>query len=201
MTEIVTPQPVQAIVPPTDETANQLREVIGEMTTNIISGLKRAAELVKKLDAVGFDYAGFPSHLISLARAVANNRLLPDTVKLQGSVLFRYAEKVPLSTQAMILRDESVSVLDLAVPSPEITRRIPISALSKRELAIVFSENGIRNPEQQFAQLRLLQASKLPDAIPALDDWTVDRKKGEVVINGKRYSRKQLLRMIEAIGD
>jgi len=39
----------------------------------------------------------------------------------------------------------------------------------------------------------------LPEATPGVEDWSVDRKKGEIVISGKRYCRKQLLKMLEAI--
>lgn len=193
-------QEPQAILP-VDQLANELRNIVAEMTSNLIAGLKRAAVIVKRLDEIGFDYAGFPPSIVSLARAVAQQRLLAETIRLQGSLLFNYAQKVPLATQEMIMRDEPVSVIDLTAPAPnpEITRRVPFSNLSKRELAIVFSENGVRNPEQQFIQLRQLQASKLPEAAPTIEDWCVDRKKGEIVIAGRRYSRKQLLKMLEAI--
>lgn len=182
-----------------DQLVGELRSIISGMTTEIISSLKRAAIIVKRLDESGYDYAGLPMSFIRMARAVSQQRLLPELVQLQGTALFNYGQSLPLPSQQTVIDDDSVSVIDLTNPSPENTKRLRFSQLSRKEMAIVFSEDGIRNPEQQFARLRVLQTSKLPEASPTIEDWQVDRKRGEIVIAGKRYSRKQLLRMIESL--
>jgi hypothetical protein len=182
-----------------DQLVTELRAVVLEMTESVVSGLKRAAMIVRQLDDMGFDYSGFPTTLIRMARSVAQGRLLPDMARLQGTLLYSYAEKVPVTTQQLILRDQSVSIIDLSNPSPENTKTIPISQLSKQEMAIVFYEHGVRNTDQQYGEWRRRQALKLPDAIPAVDDWLVDRKKKEIVISNRRYTRLQLLKMIQAI--
>lgn len=143
-------------------TADQLFNEAETLIASTISGYRRLAEIIKELDDRGEDLTRLQNNpLFAILRKVGHGQLALEAVASLPKAVLRFVSRLPLPLQLEAAKPTvKYTIVGLRQDGQVYKWQKPACEMSHREAATVFSEDAVRNEEQQIQHLRSLAKPK-----------------------------------------
>lgn len=158
--------------------SDDLRERLASAMGRTAEGLVEMAACVRELEARGEDLSGLHMAILPYLRRIAYGQLLPRLVIAYAGTpkLLSHASTLPLPDQERLLAEGTVEVAVAERDGSIGSRRIDPRAIPPRDLARIFSEEGIVAPERQQPRKRNPRAAGRTFAV------RVDRERRRLLV-------------------
>lgn len=140
----------------TEQLIDELRQAVQVTAVHLV----HLAAIWRELESRGVDLSGFRTGLMAYLPAIASGSVIPDVIiKFAGnSRLLSKIGKLPENEQQRLIEYDTISVV---TADGIIEKSLPL--LTSKDLAVVFSDAGMRTPEEQQKYLEIVSNARLPD--------------------------------------
>lgn len=177
-------------------TPEERMEVLRSHLGDSYRAIRAAARVLAAMEDRGDDLSHIPAHMVRMLRRVNADQLLPEVmVRLGGSLRAKVAA-LPIAEQSRFVQP-GATVLVVQPDGSAVEKEA--QRLPPAEVALVFGDGYVRSPEEQRAlALRKRPPGPKKRGRPKAEA-VIDRERGGVVLNGRYYSKGQLLRWLGEI--